>query len=144
MTPGTLSLTFGGHATVLARYPGLGIAFDPMLGRWVGGVRRAVEPGLAPGDFDDVGLVLISHRHADHLHVATLKKRGAKRLIIAVPVSPPDTVERLEREADEMICLMQPLDFWGIAGFYMDFHQLEDAEVTSALEAAATRFGGAA
>src|SRR5690606_20849368 len=48
--PGTLALTFGGHATVLARYPSLSIAFDPMLGRWVGGVRRAVEPGLAPGD----------------------------------------------------------------------------------------------
>src|SRR6202011_4192840 len=45
-----------------------------MLGRWVGGVRRAVEPGLAPGDFDSVGLVLVSHRHADHLHVPTLKK----------------------------------------------------------------------
>jgi L-ascorbate metabolism protein UlaG (beta-lactamase superfamily) len=71
---GELSLTFGGHATVLARYPGLAIAFDPMLGRWVGGVRRAVEPGLAPGDFSEVGLILISHRHADHLHVPTLKR----------------------------------------------------------------------
>ena len=85
VTPGTLSLTFGGHATVLARYPGLGIAFDPMLGRWVGGVRRAVEPGLAPGDFDDVGLVLISHRHADHLHVPTLKKLPRRTATIVVP-----------------------------------------------------------
>lgn len=69
-----LSLTFGGHASVILRYTDLAIAFDPMLGRWVGGVRRAVEPGLAPGDFSDVGLILISHRHADHLHVPTLKK----------------------------------------------------------------------
>ncbi|MBA3454089.1 MAG: MBL fold metallo-hydrolase [Deltaproteobacteria bacterium] len=72
--PRDLSLTFGGHASVIARYHDLAIAFDPMLGRWVGGVRRAVEPGLAPGDFSDVGLILISHRHADHLHVKTLKK----------------------------------------------------------------------
>ena len=85
VSPGTLSLTFGGHATVLVRYPGLSIAFDPMLGRWVGGVRRAVEPGLAPGDFDDVGLVLISHRHADHLHVATLKKLPRRSATIVVP-----------------------------------------------------------
>ncbi len=85
VTPGSLSLTFGGHATVLARYPGLGIAFDPMLGRWVGGVRRAVEPGLAPGDFDDVGLVLISHRHADHLHIPTLKKLPRRTATIVVP-----------------------------------------------------------
>jgi len=55
--PGELSLTFGGHASLIARYHDLAIAFDPMLGRWVGGVRRAVEPGLAPGDFSDVRLI---------------------------------------------------------------------------------------
>jgi L-ascorbate metabolism protein UlaG (beta-lactamase superfamily) len=83
--PGQVVVTFGGHATVLARYQQLSIAFDPMLGRWVGGVRRAVEPGLAPGDFDEVGLVLISHRHRDHLHVATLKKFPRRSATIVVP-----------------------------------------------------------
>jgi L-ascorbate metabolism protein UlaG (beta-lactamase superfamily) len=74
VTSGQLAVTFGGHATVLARYAKLAVAFDPMLGRWVGGVRRAVEPGLAPGDFSEVGLVLISHRHADHLHLPSLRR----------------------------------------------------------------------
>lgn len=83
--PDQCVVTFGGHATVLARYEKLAIAFDPMLGRWVGGVRRAVEPGLAPSDFDDIGLVLISHRHADHLHVPTLKKLPRKATTIVVP-----------------------------------------------------------
>jgi L-ascorbate metabolism protein UlaG (beta-lactamase superfamily) len=83
--PGECVVTFGGHATVIARYDKLAIAFDPMLGRWVGGVRRAVEPGLAPGDFEEVGLVLISHRHADHLHIPTLKKLPRKRTTIVVP-----------------------------------------------------------
>lgn len=83
--PGQCVVTFGGHATVLARYPQLSIAFDPMLGRWVGGVRRAVEPGLAPGDFEGVGLVLISHRHADHLHLPTLRKLPRKTATIVVP-----------------------------------------------------------
>ena len=81
---GQVAITFGGHATVLARFHKLAIAFDPMLGRWVGGVRRAVEPGLAPGDFSDVGLVLISHRHADHMHVPTLK-RLPRTATIVVP-----------------------------------------------------------
>jgi L-ascorbate metabolism protein UlaG (beta-lactamase superfamily) len=74
--PGQLAVTFGGHATVIARYfesARFTIAFDPMLGRWVGGVRRAVEPGVVPGDFSDVDLVLISHQHADHLHLPTLR-----------------------------------------------------------------------
>ena len=83
--PGQCLVTFGGHATVLARYDKLSIAFDPMLGRWLGGVRRAVDPGLAPGDFDDVGLVLISHRHADHLHMPTLRKLPRKSATIVVP-----------------------------------------------------------
>lgn len=74
LAPGQISITFGGHATVIARYPGLTVAFDPMLGRWIGGVRRAVAPALAAGDLADVGLILISHRHADHLHVPTLRR----------------------------------------------------------------------
>ena len=74
LAAGQVAVTFGGHATVIVRYPGLTVAFDPMLGRWIGGVRRAVEPGLAPGDFSDCGLILISHRHADLLHIPTLQK----------------------------------------------------------------------
>jgi L-ascorbate metabolism protein UlaG (beta-lactamase superfamily) len=81
---GQLAITFGGHATVIARYRDLAIAFDPMLGRWIGGVRRAVEPGLAPADFADVRLVLLSHRHADHLHVPTLR-RMPRAATVVVP-----------------------------------------------------------
>ena len=92
--PGEVSVSFGGHATVIARYPSLSVAFDPMLGRWVGGVRRAVEPGLAPGDFSDVGLILISHRHADHLHVPTLR-RMPRSATVAVPAGAASWVSNL-------------------------------------------------
>ncbi len=85
-----LAVTFGGHATVVARYHGLSIAFDPMLGRWVGGVRRAVEPGLVPGDFAEVGLVLISHRHADHLHLPTLRRMPRGATIVVPPGAAAD------------------------------------------------------
>jgi L-ascorbate metabolism protein UlaG (beta-lactamase superfamily) len=91
---GELVLTFGGHATLIARYRDLAIAFDPMLGRWVGGVRRAVEPGLAPGDFTDVGLILISHRHSDHLHVPTLKRLPRSATVI-VPAGAAAAVSSL-------------------------------------------------
>ncbi|HVK86411.1 MAG TPA: MBL fold metallo-hydrolase [Kofleriaceae bacterium] len=91
---GELALTFGGHATMLVRYRSLAIAFDPMLGRWVGGVRRAVEPGLAPGDLSDVGLILISHRHADHLHLPTLK-RMPRAATVVVPAGAAATVSAL-------------------------------------------------
>jgi L-ascorbate metabolism protein UlaG (beta-lactamase superfamily) len=83
--PGQVAIAFGGHATALVRYAALDIAFDPMLGRWVGGVRRAQEPGLAPGDLDRTGLVLISHRHRDHLHLPTLAKLPRSATIVVPP-----------------------------------------------------------
>ena len=94
LEPGQVSITFGGHATVIARYHGMAIAFDPMLGRWVGGVRRAVEPGLLPDDFRQVALVLISHRHADHLHVPTLR-RLPREATVVVPPGAAGTLSRL-------------------------------------------------
>lgn len=94
VTAGQVSLTFGGHATVLARYSKLAIGFDPMLGRWVGGVHRAVEPGLAPGDFSDCGLILISHRHADHLHLPTLKKLPRTATVV-VPTGAASAISAL-------------------------------------------------
>ena len=91
---GELAVTFGGHATVLVRYAGLAVAFDPMLGGWIGGVRRAVEPGLASADLADVGLILISHRHADHLHLPTLS-RMPRSATIVVPAGAASTVSSL-------------------------------------------------
>jgi len=92
--PGQVAVTFGGHATVIVRYPGLAVAFDPMLGRWIGGVRRAVEPGVLPADMADVGLILISHRHADHLHVPTLS-RLPRAATIVVPAGGAAVVSSL-------------------------------------------------
>lgn len=92
--PGQLAVTFAGHATVIARYAGLAIAFDPMLGRWIGGVRRAVEPGQRPEDLSDVGLILISHRHADHLHLPTLH-RLPRAATVVVPAGAAAAVSRL-------------------------------------------------
>jgi len=94
VAPGELVITFGGHATALARYRELAIAFDPMLGRWIGGVRRAVEPGLAPDDFAGVGLILISHRHADHLHLKTLNKMPRAATVV-VPAGAAASISRL-------------------------------------------------
>jgi L-ascorbate metabolism protein UlaG (beta-lactamase superfamily) len=94
ISPGELAVTFGGHATVLARYASLAVAFDPMLGGWIGGVRRAVEPGLVPADLADVGLILISHRHADHLHLPTLA-RLPRSATIVVPAGAAAAVSRL-------------------------------------------------
>jgi predicted phosphoribosyltransferase len=71
--------------------------------------------------------------------VRALRSRGATRVILAVPVAPPDAVERLGREADMVVTLMEPPDFQAVGSWYADFHQLEDEEVVKALEAAERR-----
>jgi L-ascorbate metabolism protein UlaG (beta-lactamase superfamily) len=82
---GQVGITFGGHATALIRYANASIACDPMLGRWIGGVHRAAEPGIAPGDLADVRIALISHAHADHLHLPTLAMLPRSATLVVPP-----------------------------------------------------------
>jgi putative phosphoribosyl transferase len=79
------------------------------------------------------------------MEAALLATRRAdpRRLVLAAPVAPPDTLERLRPEVDEVVCLMVP-DFLGAIGsFYRDFRQLDDDEVIMLLQQA-TRWTDAA
>lgn len=62
-----------------------------------------------------------------------LRRGGPERLMLAVPVAPPDTVRRLRSEADELICLQTPSPFHAISAFYRHFDQTSDREVVSLL-----------
>ncbi|WP_043726784.1 phosphoribosyltransferase family protein [Kutzneria sp. 744] len=62
----------------------------------------------------------------------------AARIIVAMPVGAPDTVESLSRVADEVVCLETPRNFYGVGQWYADFTQISDAEVASLLTAGAT------
>ena len=65
-----------------------------------------------------------------------IRQQAAKKVILAVPVGPADTIESLRAEVDEVVCLSTPPMFFGIGEFYTDFHQLADAEVIRLLELA--------
>lgn len=66
--------------------------------------------------------------------LASVRKKGAKTVIIAIPVGPPSTIRELEKEADHVICLHSPESFYAIGRFYEDFTQTEDKEVTRLLK----------
>ena len=57
-----------------------------------------------------------------------------EELVLAVPVAPPDTLEKLSREAGRVVCLLTPVDFYAVGQFYEDFAQTTDGEVVSLLE----------
>ncbi len=66
------------------------------------------------------------------------RAQGAARVVVATPVAPPHTVELLRRDADEVIALSTPAQFFGIGQFYADFTQTSDDEVIRLLEDART------
>ncbi len=66
--------------------------------------------------------------------IADVKRSNPKRVIVAVPVAPPDSVRRLQKDADEVIVLSTPAIFFSIGNFYGTFEQVEDAEVVEMMK----------
>jgi predicted phosphoribosyltransferase len=65
----------------------------------------------------------------------SVRRRGARRVVLAVPVAPGDTLARLRLEADAVVCLETPSSFRAVGEFYEDFSQTTDAQVVSLLAA---------
>lgn len=57
----------------------------------------------------------------------------ASKIVIAVPVSPADTLIKIQSLSDEVICLYTPKTFWGVGGFYDNFLQVTDEQVMDLL-----------
>lgn len=61
------------------------------------------------------------------------RSEKAARIILAVPVAPPDSISRLREQVDELICLSMPSVFYAIGQFYGDFEQVTDSQVVDIL-----------
>ncbi|MDB5561615.1 MAG: phosphoribosyltransferase, partial [Hyphomicrobiales bacterium] len=63
------------------------------------------------------------------------KHRKAARIIFAVPVAPPETIEQLRTMVDEVVCLQTPTPFVSVGQHYESFGQVSDDEVIALLDA---------
>jgi len=61
------------------------------------------------------------------------KAQGAEKVVLAVPVAPPQTMDRLRSEADEVVALATPEPFFAVGEWYRVFDQTSDGEVVAAL-----------
>ena len=77
--------------------------------------------------------------------VMSVKKRGPKEIVVAVPVAPADAKARLAKSGAKIVCLETPWSFFAIGEFYADFGQVEDDEVRRIMDecAGAARRGAA-
>jgi putative phosphoribosyl transferase len=63
--------------------------------------------------------------------VKAVKNYQPKKIIVAVPVSPEDSILRVKPEVDDLVCLYIQKGYgsFAVASFYQDFHDLTDEEV---------------
>jgi putative phosphoribosyl transferase len=85
-----------------------------------GRIVIVIDDGLATGS------TMIAALHA-------LRNRKPEQLICAVPVAPPETIQKLQGKADRIVCLSAPVDFYAVGQFYRDFPQVSDDEVIACL-----------
>ncbi len=88
----------------------------PVAGRTV----VIVDDGIATG-----GTVRVA--------VQVARAMNADRVVVAVPVAPPETVARLRTEADQVFCLLMPAQFIAVGQWYEHFDQTSDQEVATLL-----------
>jgi predicted phosphoribosyltransferase len=65
--------------------------------------------------------------------VKALRQQGAGRVVVAVPIAPPETCEQLREEVDDIVCAVTPEPFHAVGRWYEDFSQTTDDEVRDLL-----------
>ncbi|QOS81117.1 MBL fold metallo-hydrolase [Paenibacillus sp. JNUCC31] len=79
------TITWIGHSTFFIQYHGLNIVTDPVWAEKMGFQRRLGAPGIPIQDIPPLDIILISHSHYDHLHLASLRKLVTAKTLIIVP-----------------------------------------------------------
>ncbi len=68
-----------------------------------------------------------------------VRKENPQRLIAATPVASEEALQRLSADADEVVCLLQPSEFYAVGQWYRDFPQVDDTEFMRLLEGESSR-----
>jgi len=94
---------------------------------------RTLRKGKKLTDIKDKTVILIDDGIAMgstmEVAVKTVKKLGAKEIIVAVPVGSREAVDKLKDEVNKIICLEVPFPFYAVAQAYEQWHDVSDEEV---------------
>jgi putative phosphoribosyl transferase len=99
--------------------------------------RRRYEGGATPIDVAARVVIVVDDGIATgatmRAALRATRLRRPKKLVLAAPVAAPDALNELRSEVDDVACLISEEPFNAIGLFYVDFHQMNDAEVTEIL-----------
>ncbi|HEV2784273.1 MAG TPA: phosphoribosyltransferase family protein [Actinophytocola sp.] len=104
-------------------------------------VRRAhtLRPNRPRAELADRTVIVVDDGIATGSTVVAamrvVRSLGARRIVLAVPVAPADTLTQLSGLADEVVCLLAPARFRAVGQWYADFRQVSDDEVRELLDA---------
>lgn len=100
--------------------------------------ERIYSHGRATLDMKDKTVILtddgIATGSTMTLAVQALRQREAQKIVVAIPVAPPETVAELQEVADQVICLYEPEPFGSVGTWYENFEQLDDTQVCQILD----------
>jgi predicted phosphoribosyltransferase len=99
--------------------------------------ERLYRGARPPIDVRDRTVILVDDGLATgatmHAAVRALRQQRPARIVVAVPIAPPETCEELSKEVDEVICAVTPEPFYAVGLWYEDFSQTTDNEVRDLL-----------
>jgi predicted phosphoribosyltransferase/dienelactone hydrolase len=108
--------------------------------------RRLYRGDVAPVPVRDRTVVVVDDGIATGVTAAAaarvLKAQGAAQVVLAVPVCPAGTAQRLDGGIDEVVALAAPERFGSVGTWYDDFSQTSDEEVVELLAAARSGASG--
>lgn len=96
-------------------------SMDKLLPDMKGKTVILVDDGIATGATMKAGVI-------------SVKKKKPEKIIVAIPVASPQSVEELKEITDEVICLYAPAYFAAVGQFYTEFSQTSDDEVIEILK----------
>ncbi len=70
------------------------------------------------------------------LTIELIKEFKPKKIVVAIPVGPRKTIEKLKEQVDEVVCLEEPVTFMSVGQFYRHFGQVEDKTAIDLLKRA--------
>lgn len=100
--------------------------------------ERVYRKGREPLDLKNKTVILVDDGIATGATmiaaIREIRNMGTDKVVVATPVAPPETVEELKKEADEVICLQTPRLFFAVGQWYENFKQYSDEEVIKLLQ----------